>query len=284
MPAPVISAATPGIEGLANLIVQLEKIAPVFFLVMARTFGLSLQAPFFSSKQLPPQARATLIVMLSMMYMLSVQPKIGIDANKLPMIMFALAMVKEVLIGVIFGFSASILVSAIQAAGELIDVQMGLSMVMLFNPQTKSQSSAMGRLFYNIQLMAFIIAKAHLFLLAAFFTSFDMVPIGKANFGSPIVIQEFIKIVGKLFYFSIQLALPVLIVLFIIDFSLGITNKVSPQINVLELNFAMKPTTGMLILLIICTSLVSLIGEYSTQMVKDGLTILKALAKGIPPG
>jgi flagellar biosynthetic protein FliR len=278
---PVINDATPGISALANFIVQLEKVAPVYFLVMARTFGLSLQAPFFSSKQLPPQARATLIVMLSMMYMVAVTPKAPVMPNS--MIMFTVMMIQEILIGVIFGFSASILVSAIQAAGELIDVQMGLSMVMLFNPQTKSQSSAMGRLFYNIQLMVFIMAKAHLFLLAAFFTSFDMIPLGKAHFGNPIVINEFIKIVGKLFYFSIQLALPVLIVLFIIDFSLGITNKVSPQINVLELNFAMKPTTGMLVLLIICTSLVSLIHEYADQMVMDGLTILKALGKAIPP-
>jgi flagellar biosynthesis protein FliR len=215
------------------------------------------------------------------MYMVAVTPKAPVMPNS--MIMFTVMMIQEILIGVIFGFSASILVSAIQAAGELIDVQMGLSMVMLFNPQTKSQSSAMGRLFYNIQLMVFIMAKAHLFLLAAFFTSFDMIPLGKAHFGNPIVINEFIKIVGKLFYFSIQLALPVLIVLFIIDFSLGITNKVSPQINVLELNFAMKPTTGMLVLLIICTSLVSLIHEYADQMVMDGLTILKALGKAIPP-
>jgi flagellar biosynthetic protein FliR len=278
---PVINDATPGISGLANLIVQLEKVAPVYFLVMVRTFGLSLQAPFFSSKQLPPQARATLIVMLSMMYMVTIQPK-GPPVMPNSMIMYAVMMVQEVLIGVIFGFSASILVSAIQAAGELIDVQMGLSMVMLFNPQTKSQSSAMGRLFYNIQLMVFIISKAHLFLLAAFFTSFDMIPIGKVNFGSKLVINEFIMIAGKLFYFSIQLALPVLIVLFIIDFSLGITNKVSPQINVLELNFAMKPTTGMLVLLIICSSLVSLIGEYSKQMVLDGMAILQAMAKSIP--
>src|SRR5687767_12331431 len=99
---PVLTDATPGISGLANLIVELEKVAPVYFLVMARTFGLSLQAPFFSSKQMPPQVRATLIVMLSMMYMLTVQPKVGIDVNNLHMIMFAIEMVKEVLIGVIF--------------------------------------------------------------------------------------------------------------------------------------------------------------------------------------
>jgi len=139
----------------------------------------------------------------------------------------------------------------------------------------------MGRLFFNIELMVLIMSKAHLLLLAAFFSSFDMIPIGKANFGSPIVINQFIKICGQLFYVSIQLALPVLIVLFIVDFSLGITNKVSPQINVLELNFAMKPTTGMLILLIICTSLVSLISEYTTHMVTDGLTMLKVMGKAV---
>lgn len=276
---PVIQDAPTGVSAIAYLTTLLEKYAPVFFLVVARIFGFTLQAPFYSGKSLPPQVRATIIVSLSMMYMLVVQPQIpNIPDN---FIKYTFVMLQEVLIGVLFAFCASITVSAIQAAGEIIDIQMGLSMVMLFNPQTKTQSSAMGRLFNQIELTVLIYAQGHLYLLAAFFNSFDIIPINKFNFSNPIVVAQFIKIAGQLFYVALQLALPILIVLFIIDFSLGITNKVSPQINVLELNFAMKPTTGMIILLVICSSLVSMMGEYTQALIKDGVLITRVMGKAI---
>lgn len=279
MAVPVVVDAPSGVSAIAYFIAIMEKYGPVFFLVVARIFGLTLQAPFYSGKSLPPQVRATIIVSLSMMYMLIMKPEVkGIPEN---MILYTISMIQEILIGVAFGFCASIIVSAIQAAGEIMDVQMGMSMVMLFNPQTKTQSSAMGRLFSQLELTVFIFAHGHLYLLAAFFSTFDMVPINKFNFSNPIVIQEFINIASKLFYVSLQLALPILIVLFIIDFSLGITNKVSPQINVLELNFAMKPTTGMIILLILMSSLVTMMSEYTEAKVKDGISIIKVMGKAV---
>ncbi|MBC7475416.1 MAG: flagellar biosynthetic protein FliR [Candidatus Sericytochromatia bacterium] len=276
---PVIPDAPSGVSAIAYLTSMLEKYAPVFFLIVARLLGLTLQAPFFSGKSVPTQVRATLIVTLAMMYMLTIQPKVP----DLPsdFIKYSMLMIQEALIGVIFGFCASIIIAAIQAAGEILDIQAGLSMVTLFNPQTKTQSSATGRLFSQIELTVFIFAQGHLYLLAAFFNTFDLIPLGKFNFSSPIVIHQFINIASKLFYVSIQLALPVLIVLFIIDFSLGITNKVSPQINVLELNFAMKPTTSMIILLVIMSSLVTIMSEFSLEAVKDSITMTKVMGKAI---
>jgi len=276
------SSANPAsINGMIYILKTIERYMPIFLLVMSRIFGLTLQAPFFSNKALPPQVRATIIVSLTMMYMLTINP--NPDNYVLPsnIFMFTFAMIREVLVGVIFGFCAYITVAAIQAAGEIIDVQMGLSMVTLFNPQTKSQSSATGRLFYQIESMVFIIAQGHLLLLSVFFMSFEILPIGKFMFNHPIALNQFILIAGKLFYISAKMALPLLVVLFIIDFSLGITNKVSPQINVLELMTAMKPTTGMLILLILCSTLVNVIVDYKVDIIKDSYSIIKALAKAV---
>ncbi len=272
------SGAPDSIESIAYLIKVLEKHVPVYFLLVARIFGMMLQAPFFSGKSLPTQARAAFMVGLSIMYMITVQPTATIPGN---IFFYTIMMVEEALIGMLFGFCAYIISASIQAAGEIIDVQMGMSMVMLFNPQTKTQSSAMGRLFSQLELTVFIFAHGHLYLLGAFFSTFEMVPINKFNFSNPIVMGEFINIASKLFYVSLQLALPILIVLFIIDFSLGITNKVSPQINVLELNFAMKPTTGMIILLILMSSLVSMMAEYTEAKVKDGISIIQVMGKAV---
>ncbi len=269
------SSAPDSIESIAYLIKVLEKHVPVYFLLVARIFGMMLQAPFFSGKSLPTQARAAFMVGLSIMYMITVQPTATIPGN---IFFYTIMMVEEALIGMLFGFCAYIISASIQAAGEIIDVQMGMSMVTLFNPMTKSQSSAMGRLFFQIELTVFIILNAHLYLLAAFFKSFDLIPIGSFYFASPAILKQFTEIAGQMFQISIQLAMPVLLTLFIIDFSLGITNKVSPQINVLELNFAMKPTTGMILLLIVMSSFVSVLDEYSEKMVKDASKMMKVMS------
>jgi flagellar biosynthetic protein FliR len=275
-----VSNTPDSIESIAYIVKLLEKHVPVFFLVFARVFGMTLQAPFFSGKSLPAQVRAAFITGLVIMYMIVVNPKVdNIPTN---MFFYTFMMVEEVLVGVAFGFCVSIMVSAIQAAGEIIDVQMGMSMVTLFNPMTKSQSSAMGRLFYQLELTVFIIANGHLFLLSAFFQTFELLPIGGFNFNNPAVMTQFIQIVGQLFYVSLNLALPVLITLFIIDFSLGITNKVSPQINVLELNFAMKPTTGMIILLILMSTFIHVLGERTDSMIKDGVKMIKVMSLNRP--
>lgn len=274
-----IHAAPVSIENIAYIVKFIEKEAPVFFLIAARIFGLTLQAPFFSAKSVPAQVRATLVAALTTMYMIVMRPVVAdLPVNNFT---YSIALIQEILIGAMFGFCVSIIASAIQAAGEIIDVQMGMSMVMLFNPQTKSQSSAMGKLFFQLELVIFILAQGHLYLLSAFFETFDKVPIGTFSFGSGIVMAEFIHTVSKIFYVSLKLALPVLVVLFIIDFSLGITNKVSPQINVLELNFAMKPTTGMLILLILMTTYASVIKEYSYEKVKDGISLTQVMSRSI---
>ncbi|MFN8674455.1 MAG: flagellar biosynthetic protein FliR [Candidatus Sericytochromatia bacterium] len=267
------------IESLAYLIRGLEKYVPTYFLVVSRIFGMMLQAPFFSGKALPTQGRAAFMVGLSMMYMLTIKPYIEVPNN---IFMFTIMFIEEALIGMLFGFAAYIISASIQAAGEIIDVQMGMSMVTLFNPMTKSQSSAMGRLFFQLELTVFIILNAHLFLLAAFFKTFDLVPLGSFYFNSPAILKQFTEIAGQMFSISMQLAMPVLLTLFIIDFSLGITNKVSPQINVLELNFAMKPTTGMLILLIIMSSFITVLDEFSEKMIKDANLLMKTISVNRP--
>ncbi|GIW22153.1 MAG: hypothetical protein KatS3mg068_1160 [Candidatus Sericytochromatia bacterium] len=278
----IASSATPAsVSGIIYILQTIEKYMPIFILVISRIFGMFLQAPFFNNKALPPQVRATIVVALGMMYMLTVKPNPADYVIPSNIFMFSFAMIRELLVGVIFGFCAYITVAAIQAAGEVIDVQMGLSMVTLFNPQTKSQSSATGRLFYQIESMVFIIAGGHLLLLSVFFSSFEILPILKFSFNHHIALNQFILIAGKLFYITAKLALPLLVVLFIIDFSLGITNKVSPQINVLELMTAMKPTTGMLILLILCSTLVNVIGDYKIDIIKDAYSIIKAIAKSV---
>ena len=45
-----------------------------------------------------------------------------------------------------------------------------------------------------------------------------------------------------IFYLGVQLASPVLLIVFLVDFGFGLLNKVAEQVNVFQIGFQIKPT------------------------------------------
>lgn len=265
--------------GLVTLIKQMEQLVPVFILIFARTVPLAtVPAPIYGMRNIPTTIRVTFALFFSIFYIMMFKPTAKIPTE---IISFILMIIQELLTGFLFAFAASVIVSAIQSAGEIIDIQAGLSMIMLMNPQTHTQSSALGRLYYQIALMIFIVVGGHLYLLNAYFQSFTILPIGAFHFGGE-ALQQFMKITSDVFIVGTQLSLPVLVVLFIVDFGLAMMNRVSPQVNVLELNFAMKPTTSIIVISILFPTLIGVIASLSDRMIKDAQVLMRAASKHRP--
>lgn len=261
-----------------TIVLTLEHYVPIFMLVVARTMALTLQAPYIGTQTVPGMVRVAVALSLAFFYLLG-NPNLPVDIPEgfLP---YTLLMIREVLVGLLFGFTASIILMAIQAGGEIIDVQIGLSMVSQFNPQTKAQTTVMGRLMYQLALIVMISSYAHLFMLRAFFDTFEIMPIGTFDFSSNLAVAELINISSQLFTVGVQIALPIIIVIFAVDFGLGMMNRVAPQINILELNFAMKPTTGAMLIVIIFSTLLSVMEDFSYRMSLNAHNAITAAAEG----
>jgi flagellar biosynthetic protein FliR len=266
--------------------------APLFVLVFCRTMPMVANAPFFGAKTTPAQVRVAMGLAFSAAYLIARQPTVPPAPHT---IVFVMQMVSEIMVGLLFAFATNIIMSAIQAAGEIIDVQMGLSMIMLLNPATKTQSTAMGRFFSQLSTMVFVSTGAHLLLLGAFFRSFDIIPIAMAQWHEKALPVTLVAISLKVFTVGVQLAMPIIVVIFTVDFGLGIMNRVSPQINVLEMNNMIKPITGLFIVVMLLPTLVHLISMLTDEMVKSSTDAMRAIAgppaavapripKGPPPG
>lgn len=65
---------------------------------------------------------------------------------------FFLLTIKEALVGLMVGFIAYLILSAIQIAGGFIDFQMGFAIANVIDPQTGAQSPLMGQYLYTIAL------------------------------------------------------------------------------------------------------------------------------------
>lgn len=261
------------------IVFALEKHVPIFMLVVARTLALTLQTPYLGSATVPGMVRVSIALSLSFFYLLGT-PNLPaeIPTSFLP---YMLLMIREFLVGILFGFCANIILVAIQAGGEIIDVQIGLSMVMQFNPQTKQQSTVIGKFMYQLATIVLISSYSHLFLLKSYFKTFEILPIGTFDFGTGLALKKLVEISAQIFVIGAQIALPIIVVVFVVDFGLGMMNRVAPQINILELNFAMKPTTGMMLIVVIFATLISVMHDYSYRMSVNAQGSITAVAEGI---
>lgn len=213
-----------------------------FFLILARIIGVFLQAPVINSRSFPVFAKTALAIWTTLVLLFVVPISQSLPANFLA---FSIALIFEVALGFTIGFVCNIIFLAIQSAGEIIDMQMGLSVATALDPTFGAVISVVGRLIFFLAMIIFITANGHHLVLSALHQSFTAIPAGKiANFAAPNFGFLMISLASKLWVTAIQLAAPVVILIFISDFTFGIVSRVAPQVNVFMLGFQVKPSLG----------------------------------------
>lgn len=270
-------------SGLAVLVDWLTAAVPTFLLVFARTMGLFLQAPVLSSRNVPNTIRVGLMIGISLMVMYALP---GYVKEPPFLLVFVLMALTEFMVGALFGFAANFMFLAIQSAGELAGVQAGMSAASVQNPFTRTNVNAFGTLYFNIGMLVFIIIGGHMWMLGGYVQSFKLVPLGTFHL-TPAVASQMITMSGVFLAITIQLALPVLIVVFIADLGVGYMSKVAQQASSLtqDLITITKPLAGMFILILLIPNLMSVTFTYTENMIKDLDKLLRAAnaTKGPPP-
>lgn len=228
------------------MVIQLSQII-VFALILGRMMGLMMRAPFFSYRAFPPPARMALGVWMAILlwYVIPLPKQLPATA-----IEFLLALVFEILLGTAIGFVSQIIISAIQAAGELMDMQMGMSVARMLDPAFGAEISVVGRFIALVGLLFFLILNGHHLILSILRESYSLIPLGGPANISAGFIQQMISIVSAMWLIAVQMAAPVILIIFISDFSFGLVSRVAPQVNVFMLGFQVKPSLGFLMFLL----------------------------------
>ena len=225
------------------MIISLQQLV-VFMLILARMAGIFLQAPIFNSRSIPFMLKTTFAVWVSILlwFVTPIHPTLPASIP-----LFLLSLVFEVAIGFTIGFICNVIFLAVQAGGEIMDMQMGLSVATALDPVFGAVISVIGRLAFFTALIIFIMANGHHLILSAFHQSFAALPVGKlVNFASPQLAMQIIELGSTLWLTAIKLAAPVILLIFLSDFSFGIVSRVAPQVNVFMLGFQVKPSLGLL--------------------------------------
>lgn len=221
---------------------------PAMLLIFVRVTSFFIAMPIFSHRSVPMIHRIGLAAFLAwIMYYTIDPPVLEID------VIYYFLILKEVLIGLFIGFVGYMIMSAIQAAGGFIDFQMGFSMANVIDPQTGVQSPLMGQYLYTIALLFLLNTDGHHLLLDGIFYSYRFIPIDAAffPFDNESLLEYFIKAFTGSFVIALQMSLPVVGSIFLVDVALGILARTVPQLNVFVVGIPVKIIAGFLVLLVV---------------------------------
>lgn len=191
--------------------------------------------PPFSSRLIPAQVKALLSVGIA----LPMAPYLRAGLPSIETADLIACAALQVFVGASLGFITALLFAAIQAAGDMIDLFGGFTLSMAFDPLSQSQSSVFGR-FYNLMAITLLFAtEGHQLVLRGFMQSYEALPLN-AMFSLESFGKLLVEGIGEMFLAAVQIAGPLIAVLFLTDVAFGLLNRVAPALNAFQLGFPAK--------------------------------------------
>ena len=197
--------------------------------------------PLVAQRSVPVRLRVALafLIALAAQAALPAMPDVALDSAA-----GALVVVQQLVIGLALGFAARIVFAAVELAGEIVGLQMGLNFAGFFDPSSGAQGTAASRFFGVSISWLFIVINGHLLLIAAIVQSFHAFPVGPEPFAFLRSAQP--QVWGaEIFAIGLWIALPLVAMLLFVNFVLGIVSRVAQQMNVFAIGFPISLAVGL---------------------------------------
>lgn len=212
-------------------------------LVSTRILAWSVIAPPMATGGLPLPVKTVVSVGLALVLVPAARAHVP-AAEVAPV---AGSLLEQVVIGAGLGMLTRMLFAAVESAGSLIDVSGGFALATAYDPLETTSTSIFGR-FYGVLCTTLIFATdAHLMIFQGFLRTFSAIPLD-ASIALNSLGNQLMSAVSELFVDALQIAGPLIVVLFIADLGLGVLNRIAPQLNAFSMSFPVK--IGLTLLLV----------------------------------
>lgn len=207
-----------------------------------RVLALFGAMPVFATMGVPARARVALAALIAFCAQASLpaMPVIALDS-----VQALTAILQQLLIGLSLAFAVRVVFAAVEFAGELVGLQMGLNFAGFFNPMAGGDATATSR-FFGISIgWLFIVVNGHLLVIAAVVQSFAMFPVGPEPFA-------FLRTAApqtwgaEIFRLGLWIALPLVGMLLFVNLVLGVISRVAQQMNIFAIGFPVTLSVGLL--------------------------------------
>lgn len=225
---------------------QLDAWLAAFIFPLARIGALMMAAPVFSNAAVPQRMRLiwALVVTVAMVPALPSMPAVPAGS------WIGLGILaQQILIGVLLGFTLRIVFTAIDVAGQLIGLQMGLSFATFYDPINASQTPVIAEFLSLLTTLIFLAMNGHLLAFSALAESFRLMPVTLAPLAAN-GISVMISWAATIFIAGVLLSLPLVAALMIANIAMGVLSRVAPSLNLFAVGFPVTLAAGFLVILV----------------------------------
>jgi flagellar biosynthetic protein FliR len=225
---------------------QLDAWLALFIFPLTRILALLATAPVFSNAAMPARLRLVAGLAIAMALAPALPPPPPIIAGSW---LGLTVIVEQLLIGSMMGFALRIAFAAIDVAGELIGLQMGLSFATFFDPVAGGQTPVMTQFLGLLTALFFLAMNGHLLAIYLVAESFTVLPISSLPFHA-VSLAALVKAASMMFSLGVLLALPLITALLVTNLALGVLSRVAPALNLYAVGFPVTMALGFLVLLL----------------------------------
>ncbi len=211
-------------------------------LALVRVSGMVAFAPFFSSTALPMRAKAVFVGTTAFL----LAPVVAALPNTRAELTFS-ALLGELAVGLVYGLSLTLVNEMLLFAGQIAGLQLSFSLVNLMDPSSEIQTPLLGDLFQLMGTLVVIGAGLDRIVLASMVRSFRVAPLGAYALAAPSPLS-IVRAAGGVFLAALELAAPVLAATLLVEVSVALLGKLSPQLPAMFLDVPLKTLTGFVVL------------------------------------
>lgn len=206
--------------------------------------------PLLGYPLIPAQVRVLLALLIAMLAAPLLPPMPAVDPLSLRAILLSL---EQIFLGAMMALFPVCLINVMVLVGELLSMQMGLSMARMNDPINGLAIPVLGSFFSNIGLLIYASMNGHLVMLEVLVESFSVWKVGQGPFAvdSGSLIQLFAWLLAA----ALMLSLPAMVAMYLVNFTFGVLSRVAPSLNIFVLGFPMALLCGLFCILLTISGL-----------------------------
>ena len=247
-----------------------------WLLVFIRVSALLAVFPIFSAQHVPAQIRLALGALVSFLVSPALPPT---DISHIHFLGLLGLIAVEAGAGVLTGFVSRMVFFALEFAGGIIALEMGLNLAASFNPFERDRSEAMGLMVYYLGAMLLLTLNLHHAMLLGFQRTYEFLPIGGAHLSAGLF-HEVVARTSQVFLVGLLMAAPVIAVSFLVTLVFSVLSRAVPQMNVFSESFAFKTLGGLAVFGLSLNLMAQHIVNYLRRLPEDMLRVAQLLGAG----
>lgn len=245
-----------------------------FLLILARMTSLVFFNQIFGRGSFPVLLKTSISLFLAVTVYGIMPPDESIVIGSI--IEYAVLIIKELFIGYLIGYLMSLFFSTVVISGEIIDMQTGMSMSKIYDPNSNLSMGISGSFLNVILILVFFSANGHLTLIEIFITSCKLIKVGSFIIPDNLIFNM-VEMLQQILILALKLSMPILAVEIILESGIGILMKAIPQIQVFSVNVQLKILVGLLMIVFLVPTFATFIDNTVSLMFSTMRNSLSAL-------